>query len=359
MKKKNIFKKLLSVVLSAATTFSLLTLPAHATIPAGDMYSITTTTLYRYYCGSQSTQQLVVSNDDDMFPGTSTYDFLDADQLPNGYFGGGADLQGIIGEDDRQPLPPNPFWDMTVLILVGVDTDNDGGADVFAVASGFLVDKNVMVTAMHAICPTVVNINQIKSVTVFHGINNPAMCGDVASLIAGADSAHIESVTYDPRYLTARESGGDETAYDWCIVTLGARTGTNPNIEDNKGFDSYYLDCDIALSSIETSEICVIGYSQDGLYSGEDTQYQFLRQAGMGEALAYDGVILTHDADTLQGASGGPLISEELTSVAVGYGIHLKTLSEDGMDPKEGIENYARAITPEIYNAIVTIMEES
>ena len=147
--------------------------------------------------------------------------------------------------------------------------------------------------------------------------------------------------------MTARESGGDETAYDWCIVTL------------DETFPPYYLDCDIAISSIEGSEIWVIGYPQDDLYLGEGGRYQFLRQAGMGEALAYDGVILTHDADTLSGESGGPLISEELTSVAVGYGIHLKTLSEDGMDPKEGIENYARAITPEIYNAIVTIMEES
>ncbi|MBR5615670.1 MAG: hypothetical protein IKW66_02510, partial [Clostridia bacterium] len=211
------------------------------------MCSITTTTLYRYYCGSQSTQQLVVSNDDDMFPGTSTYDFLDADQLPNGYFDGGADLQGIIGDDDRQPLPPHSFWDMTVLILVGVDTDNNGGADSFAVASGFLVDENVMVTAMHAIWPIAASINQIMSVTVFHGINDPAMSENISSLIAGADSAHIESVTYDPRYLTARESGGDETAYDWCIVTL------------DETFPPYYLDCDIAISSIEGSEIWVIG----------------------------------------------------------------------------------------------------
>ena len=39
MKKKNIIKKLMSVVLSAATVFSLLTLPAHAIIPGEDAFS--------------------------------------------------------------------------------------------------------------------------------------------------------------------------------------------------------------------------------------------------------------------------------------------------------------------------------
>ena len=41
MKKKNITKKLLSIILSAATAFSLLTLPAHAIIPGEDTYGQT------------------------------------------------------------------------------------------------------------------------------------------------------------------------------------------------------------------------------------------------------------------------------------------------------------------------------
>ena len=47
MKKKNIIKKLLSVVLSAATVFSLLTLPAQAIVPGEDAYG-QTYTLMRY-----------------------------------------------------------------------------------------------------------------------------------------------------------------------------------------------------------------------------------------------------------------------------------------------------------------------
>lgn len=351
MKKKNIFKKLMSVILSAATMFSLLTLPAHAVVPGGDAYSITTTTMYRYYCDTQQIEQFEISNDDDMFPGTSTYDFLDYDQLPNGYNNGDVDMQVIIGSDDRQPLPPSPFWNMTVLILIGIDTDNDFTANKYSVGSGFLVDENVMVTAMHSICPNGISEDQITSAVIYHGIDSQQISYDVATLIANKESAHITSVTYDPRYFIALEAGGYNEAYDWCVVTL------------DEEIDSYYLDCDIAISSIEGCSAGVIGYPQDYFIEDDDEtndRYQFWRRIGMGEVISYDGVMLTHDADTKGGQSGGPLLTDDLTSVAVGYGIHISGDSRtDEFGNEIGMENYARAITPEIYNTIVTIMEDS
>ena len=349
MKKKNIIKKLLSVVLSAATVFSLLTLPAHA-IVAGEESYITSTIVSQYFCATEQTVQFTVSNDDDMYPGTSTHDFLNDAQSLQNFFNSDIETYAIIGDDDRITISTDPTWEMTVLILVGMDINNDFLTDKYLVGSGFLVDENVMVTAMHSLYPYkavegVLDSYNTVSITVYHGISSSQVrdVDEIAYLIAGAEMAHLESVTYDPRYFTSLETSGHNAAYDWCVVTL-----------DNN-FDSYYLDCDIAISSLEGSLIGVAGYPDE-----VSPQYRFLRKIGLGEVVAYDGVILVHDADTSKGQSGGPFMTNVLTTELVGYGIHISGTSKKDESGKEiGIENYARAITPEIYNTIVTIMEAS
>ena len=79
MKKKNIIKKLLSVALSAATVFSLFTLPAHAIVPGEGAY---TGQEDGYICvnADDYTTQFIPKEDIPHFSYGSTYDALSPEE---------------------------------------------------------------------------------------------------------------------------------------------------------------------------------------------------------------------------------------------------------------------------------------
>ena len=134
--------------------------------------------------------------------------------------------------------------------------------------------------------------------------------------------------------------GITNTEYDWCIATL----------EDS--FSSYYFDCDIAISSIESEQILLTGYPR-----GDNDEYLFGVFWSGGDAVAYDGTMITHTADSTNGQSGAPIWTNGITGDFQVYGIHVNGHRYENSN--YGAENYARAITPEIYNAIVEIMLDS
>ena len=127
MKKKNIIKKLLSVVLSAATVFSLLTLPAHAIVPGEDAYG-QTYTLMRYDVASGISVPVEIPDYYSMSGGASSYAYLSDGELAN--VRKAISTSAVIGEDDRIPMVGTTApYSGIVLIIQYYDTDDDGIAD--------------------------------------------------------------------------------------------------------------------------------------------------------------------------------------------------------------------------------------
>ena len=127
MKKKNIIKKLLSVVLSAATVFSLLTLPAHAIVPGEDAYG-EMVTLMRYDVATGISVPVVIPDYYSMSGGASSYAYLSDGELAN--VRKAISTSAVIGEDDRIPMVGTTApYSGIVLIIQYYDTDDDGIAD--------------------------------------------------------------------------------------------------------------------------------------------------------------------------------------------------------------------------------------
>ena len=212
MKKKNIIKKLLSVVLSAATMFSLLTLPAHAIIPGEGAYT-TTTTLIRQNWETGETEQLIVSNYD-MYPGTSTYSFLSSEELARcTNISDNMVPQVIIGDDDRFNFYPVDLFSSIVLIVQTFDSDGDNLYDEISVGTSYLVSENVMITAMHCLFPRESGVeNDLEDanyITTYVYQGESTLCSNQELPLLSLDydnSAQITSITYAPRFFNVLEN---------------------------------------------------------------------------------------------------------------------------------------------------------
>ena len=240
MKKKNTIKKLLSVILSAATVFSLLTLPAHAIIPGEDAYQEESHIIH-YDCITGEAERVDLP-DTAIYQNITTHSFLSEQELQHAEENAG--LQAIIGEDERVKIynPNVGQYSGIVLIIKIIDTDDDGIEDDFTVGTGFMVSENVMVTALH--CLSMYQGNYaIMETRIYHGIAVAHADYSEGNTLEMLDSLpdnfnRLASIDYDERYFSSAISNTERSTYDWCVTTL------------QNSHNGYYFNCAVATSSL-------------------------------------------------------------------------------------------------------------
>ena len=288
MKKKKIIKKLLSVVLSAATVFSLLTLPAHAIIPGEDAYDYVG--IVQYDCASGVSIPLDIEQNY-MFSYEEQPIGENNEILP----------QGIIGTDDRVAVDPRttPFSGI-VLIIQLLDTDGDDQVDNFSSGTGFMVTEDIMMTALHCIYPNPPDEEDcIIDTIIYHGVtidieeelgrapdDSSGTRMEILNLLENNYRGyHIQNAWFDTTFYV-----DEETKYDWCL----ARLETELN-----GY-SFPISSSITRGMI----IEVTGYPAEPA----DKMFGMYKKSGTVVDVASTGEV-HHNMDTTTGQSGSPIYS--------------------------------------------------
>ena len=240
MKKKNIFKKLMSVILSAATMFSLLTLPAHAIVPGEDAYG-GESTIVKYDVGTNTTTPIDLLDFYNTFSGVPTHFYLDEEELAYTKNTNIMTPQTIFGSDGRTFVSDiTGHYTGVVLIIHEIDKDEDDIADSYIPGTGFMVSDKVMVTAMHCLHDGHTGSNSTTIETkIYQGVNVSAPSdffydedGNIdvmpnLNVLPKEGYATIDSMIYDMNYFT----NGFSDEYDWCVVTL------------DRALSGYYFSC--------------------------------------------------------------------------------------------------------------------
>lgn len=210
----------------------------------------------------------------------------------------------------------------TMLLLLGIDIDNDGETNYFGRATGFMVSPNVMVTAGHCVLGIPDSNEKIVEVRVYpfyHGSPRPDKIDE--------DFIYPSTWVYSTQYRPGN-------VHDWCIVTLQESI---PN--------AYFYPCSTYNSNIENAYASVTSYPQ--LNGNEDDCYQ---RESIGRILASQDGILVHNCNTDKGSSGAPISTRDIAFPYVCVGIHVG----DAV-----ISNIGVRITETLYNYICNRIENS
>ena len=341
MKKKNIVKKLLSIILSAATMFSLLTLPAHAIIPGEDAYSEESHIVsYDYSTGLETPIDVAHHN---LYPDTTTYSFLDESELMQ--VANEVETQTIIDGDDRvQVFPSVAPYSGIVLIITLLDMDGDNVADHFIPGTGFMISEKVMLTARHCVYNDTNNVLEVRvyqGVSVHHSYDGMDIMTYLECLAPYEYDTLVNSI-YDTRY--ANTSGNNRLMYDWNISVL------------RNGFDCYYFNCSTIYSGLAGATVTVTGYPHFSspmlsaqsfyMYSGQGT---YVSLHNFSTEIAFREEIFFLTADAITGQSGSPVYLNG-AQVRTCYGIFVAD---------DANYNWARGITADIYNLIVQMISNT
>ena len=338
---KNTIKKLLSVILSAVTVFSLLTLPAHAIIPGEDAYP-EESTIVRYNFESGTTTPVEVPDFYSMNPGISTHDFLSESEIAQA--NNAIMPNEIIGDDNRITVnPTNAPYSGIVLIVRIVDIDGDGDADTIYDGTGFMVSSKIMISAMHVFDdydttrPNATAIETriyqgVVSLAPFYG-ENPYDYLD--AYLSEYSFKRVSNITYDTRYIAETRAGNYNIAYnyDWCVATL------------QSGITGYYFDCQVPTMSINDMQLAVTGYPTD---------YSYLMKKATGYIYMFEvygmPYLFKHTIDTMDGQSGAPVYNN---ATNICYGIHVSG------DWSGAPANCARTITSDLLNILLNEIANS
>lgn len=332
MKKKNIIKKLMSVVLSAATMFSLLTLPAHA-----DEYDNETFSVMRYNVATQETETVQISDSDSMFPNTGTRSLLDEEtqQIMNekdAAMASNVQSRQIIGNDDREFAYPGADHPYSGIVLIEqVCTKTDGSQKTFF-STGFMVAPKVMVTAAHCVTEYGAEYVSVDSITVYQGVY---VSKNATPSYEAYPSAEADYVYYPPEYhnILSGLSAGDQYDYDWAVVTLSSE------------ITSYYFDCACVnnLNALPNRSVVIAGYP-------DDAEFYMMKGVGTVDTVANSGRHMLHNVDTRPEQSGSPMHNPSTYTV---FGIHTSSISDDPT------HNRGTIIIQEVYNTIATAIQST
>ena len=330
MKKKNICKKLLSVILSAATMFSLLTLPAHANENDFETFSIN-----RYNVATGETEIVQITASDFLFPNTGTRSFLDEEtqrELAERDAAMASDVQSrqIIGTDDRVFVHPilDPYSGVVLIELNG--TMPDGSSKTY-LGTGFMVAPKVMVTAAHCVTRYLSGVAEIDSIIVYQGVYVSEL--DTPSYEAYPSvSAEYIHCPLEYHNIWSGLSTESQFDYDWAVVTL----------EDE--IDCYYFDCASVgnLNALPNRSVTITGYS-------EDFAYYLRKGTGTVISVSNSGRHMSHNVDPYDWQSGSPMYNENTNTV---FGIHTSIADNPSL-------NRGTIIIPEIYYTIATYIQST
>lgn len=342
MKKKNIYKKLMSAILSATTMFALLTMPAHAIIPGEDAYGGESHIVcYDYDTGIEVPVEVSHTN---LYPDTTTYSFLDESELMQ--VTNEMETRTIIGNENRVKVyPTQDPYSGVVLVITLLDSNGDNIADAYIPGTGFMVSERVMLTARHCVYDAVDDILEVRvyqGVSVSHSYDGVNIMTYLDCLDPYEYDTLINSV-YDTRY--ANTAGRERQEHDWNIGIL------------REGFDCYYFNCGTIYNGLDGASITVTGYPD--AESSDNPSQSFYMYAGQGTYTvvndnpafeeSYREEVFFHDADTITGQSGGPVYLSNVQG-SICYGIQIAGASSF---------NIAKGITAYIYNLLVQIISNT
>jgi hypothetical protein len=285
MKKKNIIKKLLSVILSAATMFSLLTLPAYAIIPGENSLAFVTadereTGYYQVDLDTQVTTYIPRSNIP-VFSGNSTYDALPADarlQMQTNSVNLATSLM-VQQKEELLPLaigdgiysfvsPTQYLYSGVVLIAL---FNGDEFAGVFS--TGYMLDSGTFLTNIHSIYAMDDNTSEVTitspvpDVRVYFDVNidrvigsydeindelSPGTWAAIEVYLENHHDNYIEAatITYSDAIFKTNTNGHTDREYDWIVGKL-----KTPNTDD-----IFYWDCMIPNTTLEGTYTYAVGY---------------------------------------------------------------------------------------------------
>ena len=313
MKKKNIIKKLLSVVLSAATVFSLLTLPAHALVPGEDAVTDSPNIVWHDLNTGVITPMDIEGEYVFAFNEVIDSDFSDY-----------MSPQQIIPPDSREPVDPadDPYSGI-LLITQFIDNNGDSIVDEFAIGTGFMLTERIMMTAMHCISPKLDGEEAYTMQTrVYQGVSL-----DIEELIGKPVSQHsalefknkLEQLV-DDHYLSPVEISileydanyfySDNVKYDWCIAVLDSE------------LDCYTFQIQDTIIGEMTAELT--GYPEDHMFGMYKATGSIMGVTVYGEVY--------HNIDAYDGQSGSPIYAPTTATNSfpyIVYAIHTGNLNND------------------------------
>lgn len=196
----------------------------------------------------------------------------------------------IIGDNDLQLIEDTTDWPYSAVAFISIDWP---GLKKSTRGTAFIISPNVAVTAAHNLYDADLNL-WAKDVSAFPGMSDSSLIGDLfdsyKARVLGASTDWIER--------------GDDN-YDWGVIVLDEEI----NISDI----GLYFFVEIFPSNPPANmPITVLGYPNTGSLLTNLSQHMS------------NGVITNvfpnkflHNADTLHGSSGSPILNEDLEVIGI------------------------------------------
>lgn len=335
MKKKNIIKKLMSVILSAATVFSLLTLPAQAIIPGEDAYAGPQEDGYIRVNLENQTTEFIPESDIPQFEGDCTYDALNpadrarldaineeiSNEILQGVSGGVIAPAAVEDGEYYYVSPTYNRYSGVVLITTWKNNVYIGHG------TGFLLDDSTVMTALHVLYDYVdpdsmeefdLSGDIPDEIRVYYDVSIDLMKStELATNIAvleylESSDAHFVTMR-NPIYSSAvnPSNNGDDYNYDWMLGKLSTPlTGR------------YYWNCAVPTGNLAGKTSFVVGYPEGHLFRMTETSGTISHVVTDSNATVRN--LITYTNSNAGGMSGAPLYSE--WGGVRCYGVHIGRL---------------------------------
>ena len=356
MKKKNIVKKLLSVILSAATMFSLLTLPAHAIIPGEDAYGGQEDGYIRVDLEKKTTT-FIPKTEIPQFDGTCTYDALNPadrsrldtvnmtilNELSQNISGNGSNPAAVVDGEYYYVSPTYNQYSGVVLITTWRNNV------LLKHGTGFLLDNRTVMTALHMLYEYAdsnssdefdLSVILSDEIRVYYNVSEDLMRSSAsetsAALLTFLNSDDAQYITMSNLVYSSAvnpPNNGNDDNYDWLLGKLSTPlTGR------------YYWNCAIPTGTLQGKTSYVVGYPETHLLKMTETSGTVVAVVSDQSSLDRNKILYTNSNE--DGLSGGPMYSE--WGGVKCYGVHIGFSN-----------NYAVAVKiyEDLFNVIVDYME--
>lgn len=219
-----------------------------------------------------------------------------------------SDLSRSIIDDDNELFYSAPIsapYSSVARLVARFDNNGDGIAESTAYGTGFLVSKNVLVTAAHCLIPKDMSSSTLIELQIYFGVH----------------SQGLDGYSYEhPRRWTWSSNWHDETngwQFDYCVIELHNDISRN-----------FYFNCISSSNASTPQDIYVSGYPA-GSHNYQMSCY--------GELTVTSYYYCHYTNDILSGMSGGPIYNEYCLGIITYHG---------------GTYNQGNLFTPYMYNLI-------